>query len=190
MEETKEEVKEETRLRHYEMLYIIPVKYTVDELPGVQGKIKEIWAEYGCEVTYEEDLGKRKLSYPIQHTHHGYYYVIEFNLEADKLVKLNESLRLSSDVLRHLIVSKAERTAEEMAAEKDRQSRREEEEEQDLKRKIESRANPKGKAKIVTAKPADKPEEKPASSSATTSSKVSIEDLDKKLDELIDDSIL
>ena len=169
--------REETNLQHYEMLYIIPVKYTVEELPAIQNKIKGLLAEHGCEITYEEDLGKRKLAYAIKQVYHGYYWVIEFNMAPAELKKLNNSLRLTSEVLRHLIIVKRQKTQAEMAAEKERRERAEVEEVEELKEKIAAQ----------TPVVAEKEEEKKVDS---PKGKVSIEDLDKKLDELIDDSIL
>ncbi|MBI5622085.1 30S ribosomal protein S6 [Candidatus Falkowbacteria bacterium] len=175
-------VNPEAPLRHYEILYIIPAEYTVDELPGVQSKIKNILAEYGCVLTYEEDMGKRKLTYPIRQIHHGYYFVAEFNMDPARLSKLNESLRLSPAALRHLVVSKVERTSEQMAADKARQAKREAEEIQQA-----TTARPRADVKV----PVVAVERRTASPApARPASKVSMEELDKKLDELIDESLL
>ncbi|MFA5358688.1 MAG: 30S ribosomal protein S6 [Patescibacteria group bacterium] len=173
------EVQDEKMLKHYELLYIIPAKYTVNELPAVNDKIKAILSEYGCQITYEEDMGKKKLAYPIKQVYHGYYFVTEFNLNPDKLKGLDTSLRLFPDVLRHLVVIKKEKTAEEIAKEKERRARAEEVEVEQLKEKIDAeRVVVPEKTDVEKSKKDDK------------RGKVSIEDLDKKLDELIDNTIL
>lgn len=171
---------DEKKLQHYEMLYILPVKYTVDELPAIQNKVKGILAEHGCIVTYDEDMGKRKMAYAIKQVFHGYYFVTEFNMDSAELTKLNNSLRLAPEVLRHLVVLKKELTKEQIAAERERRERAEAQEVAKLKERIESR---------TPATPAEKKEEAKKVASKTKA-KVSIEDLDKKLDELIDETIL
>lgn len=169
----------ETGLKHYEMLYIIPVKYTVDELPAINQKVKDLMAEYHCQITREEDLGKKKLTYPIGQVYHGYYFVVEFNMEPSELQKLNNSLRLSADISRHMIIATKEKTAAEVEAEKVRRSREEAAEVAQLKEKIEAQAP----SSVVEKPEAEKEVPK-------GKVKVSIEDLDKKLDELIDSSLL
>lgn len=166
-------------LRHYEMLYIIPVKYTVEELPKIQNNVKGILAEHNCQITYEEDLGKRKLAYPIGQVYHGYYFVMEFNMDPGNLSKLNTALRLDQELVRYLVVAKVLQTDEEKAKEKERRARQEAEEVEELKEKITSQ-----KTAGETAKAVETPKAKAAAG------KVSMEDLDKKLDELIDESIL
>jgi len=154
---------------------IIPVKYTATELPTVSEKIKSVLTDHNCQITYEENIGKRKLAYPIKHTLHGNYFVTEFNLNLKKLSKLNNTLRLMPEVLRHLIIEKKEKTVQEKEAEKLRRAKVDAEEVAELKERIETQAAPTGE-KI------EKPKE--------AKEKVSLEDLDKKLSELIDDSIL
>lgn len=175
---------EEQQTQHYELLYIVPVQYTVDELPAILDKIKSILVEAGAEVTYEEDFGKRKLTYPIKKNHHGYYRVVEFNLVPSQLKKLDKNLTLSSEILRHLIVSAVQRSASEMAQRK--QKRLEAERQQEAKKFTNvleaaelGEASMKNDEQLVIKK--DQPTAKPM---------VDQEALDKKLDEIIDDTIL
>jgi len=177
--------KEDQKVSHYELLYIIPVKYTVEELPAVNDKVKSILAEYGCQITYEEEMGKKKLAYPIKGVYHGFYFIVEFNMDTDKLIRLNRALQLMPEILRHLVVTKKEKTKEEITKERSRREQTEAEEEQRLKAKIKAVAP----ATTVSVS-LDKPEEVKVKEDKKERGKVSIEDLDKKLDELIDESIL
>ena len=54
-------------MQKYELLYIVPAKYTEDELKKLTGKVGEIVAKTGGAVTETIVLGKRKLADPIQH---------------------------------------------------------------------------------------------------------------------------
>ncbi|MEK7139323.1 MAG: 30S ribosomal protein S6 [Patescibacteria group bacterium] len=162
-------------VKHYELLYVIPVKYTADELGPVNERVRAIVAEHGGIITYEDSLGKRKLAYPINDIHHGYYFIAEFNAKTDQLASLNTALRLAPEVLRHLIVAKQEPTAAERSKDKERRERA-------------AAMLAEAALKPLDATPAADAPKKALAKKADT--KVDMEALDKKLDELIDTSIL
>lgn len=90
----------------YELLYILPAKYTDAEITSLVEKIKGIVTAAGATVTESHDLGKRKLAYPINHVRNGNYVLTYFESAPDVMAKLNETLRLSVDILRHMIVAR------------------------------------------------------------------------------------
>jgi small subunit ribosomal protein S6 len=93
------------RQQKYELLYIIPSKYTEDEVKSIMDKIKAIVTDGGLAVSEMHNLGKRRLAYPIKHVRFGNYVLVWFEGDKRAVAKLNEILRLSGDVLRHVIVS-------------------------------------------------------------------------------------
>jgi small subunit ribosomal protein S6 len=163
IEEENEE--QEERIEHYELLYIVPISYSVDELKPITEKVVKLIKDYNGEITKKEDLGKLKLAYPIKQQNHGYYQMVEFNLAKNNLKKLNEALRLINEVLRFLIIKKKIKTEKEVIKEKELQTK--------LAKKKEEAIE-----KIKSAK--EETKEEPGQD------KVSLEDLDKKLDELLD----
>ncbi len=58
----------------------------------------------GGEVVRAEQLGRRKLAYPINHRETGLYMLIHAQMERNAILELERHLRLSEDVLRHLLV--------------------------------------------------------------------------------------
>ncbi len=94
-------------MEKYELLYIIAAKYTDAEIETLMGKIKSLVASAGGNVTEMHNLGRRKLAYPISHVRNGNYVLAYFEAEPSALAKLNEMLRLSADVLRHLVVARS-----------------------------------------------------------------------------------
>jgi small subunit ribosomal protein S6 len=150
---------------HYEMLYIIPNRFTEDEVkPVVEQVEKQITAKGGV-VTYAEDWGKKRFAYPIAHQQHGYYRLLEFDLAPDRLGELDRELKISNDVVRYMIVSKPKRSAEEIKAEKQAAQ----------KRRKEERA-----ARAEAAQPAKAPEPKEKKKD------VDLKDLDEKLDKILE----
>jgi small subunit ribosomal protein S6 len=90
----------------YELLYIIPAKYTDAEIATLIEKMNGIVKAAGAKVLETHSLGKRKLAYPIDHVRHGNYVLNYVEMEHPIVAKLNDVLRLSADILRHLIVTR------------------------------------------------------------------------------------
>lgn len=127
---------------HYELLYIIPNKFTEEESKKVDEKIKNNIIKKEGEITYTEQWGNKKLAYPVKHFSHGYYNLVEFDLPGESLNELNKELNISEDILRHQIVKKKKRSLEEIEKEKRKAEeikekiKQEEEEEKEKKRPV------------------------------------------------------
>ena len=67
--------------------------------------VKEIIASEG-EVGNVDVWGMRKLAYPINKKSEGYYVVIEFKAEPTLPKELDRRLKISDNVMRHLIDNK------------------------------------------------------------------------------------
>lgn len=100
-------------MNYYELLYIIPAKYTDAEEKQIKEKINKFLEDKGAKIAFESTLGKQKLNYKIKGFTHGTYNVVEFSNDPQNLKEINTELNLMHEVLRHLIVSKKELTAEE-----------------------------------------------------------------------------
>lgn len=186
MEVTPHEEQEQQQ-QHYELLYIIPVKYTADELPAVTERVRGILTEHGCQITHEDSLGKRKLAYPIARVFHGYYMITECNLARAAVAKLNVALRLAPEVLRHLFISRPERTAAELVKEKEQRDAA-----TAAAAARQAQRTGESESPVVTATPHTDIQSRASVAAPVTTDdgKVSLEELDKKLDELIDETIL
>ncbi|MBN1585769.1 30S ribosomal protein S6 [Candidatus Uhrbacteria bacterium] len=91
-------------MEKYELMYILPAKHTEEELKVLSDKIRGIVTDLGGEVAEEHNMGKRKLAYPIKHVRYGHYYLLIANMEQGAVAKLNSTLRLTTELLRHLII--------------------------------------------------------------------------------------
>lgn len=88
----------------YELVYIIPTTFTDEEIGGVETKINALVTKYGGNVTSTERLGKLRLAYAIDKQRHGHYVMVMFQSEPGNVAKIEENLRINTDILRHLIV--------------------------------------------------------------------------------------
>ena len=106
-----------TGLEHYEMLYIIPNKFTEDEAVKINEKVKKIIKDKEGNITFSEEWGKKRLAYPIEHFNHGYYNLVEFDLDKEKFNLLDKALRMTNEVLRFQIIKKKVKTVEQIKKE-------------------------------------------------------------------------
>lgn len=72
-------------------------------------RFEEFVKQEGGEVGGVEERGKRALAYEIKHYDQGYYVLMNFTLEPDRLPRVDERFKLSDAVLRHQIVRLAAR---------------------------------------------------------------------------------
>lgn len=92
---------------HYELLYIIPLRYTDDENIKITQEVEELIKKYKGTILKTSILGKRKLAYEIKHIHNGYYVATHFNMEDGRgLMGLTKelNLKINDNILRFQIV--------------------------------------------------------------------------------------
>lgn len=157
---------------HYEMLYIVPNKFTEEEAQKIAGKTKKIITDEGGKITHEEEWGNKKMAYKIKQFTNSYYFVAEFDLEPVKLNRVNMLIKTSGEILRHQIISKKVKTDEEKAREKK------------ISEKIEAKKAEEAKEEL--AKEEEKEAKKPEEKKEKDENKMKLKDLDEKLDELLD----
>ena len=92
----------------YEVMFIIDPALEDEKKDATIETVKEIIAADG--VVGETDVwGMRKLAYPIQKKSEGYYVVVEFEGNPTLPKELDRRLRISDNVMRHIIVAKDEK---------------------------------------------------------------------------------
>ena len=191
---------------HYELLYIVPNKFTQEEAKEVDNKVREGLAEHEADITYSEDWGNKKLAYPINHYTHGYYYLVEFDMPGERVNEMNYWLRMYENVMRYQIVKKRKRTREEIEEGKQQdQERKEAKEKEEEEGTTETLAASKSVASSKEASSAEdtkkqteeketktegsqqgSSEEKEKEEKKGKEDKEDLGDLDKKLDDILD----
>lgn len=95
-------------MTNYEVMFILDPALEDNKKETVIETVKEIIATEG-EVGNVDVWGMRKLAYPIQKKNEGYYVVIEFKAQPTLPKELDRRLKISDNVMRHLIVNKDEK---------------------------------------------------------------------------------
>ncbi|MFA4831594.1 MAG: 30S ribosomal protein S6 [Patescibacteria group bacterium] len=88
---------------YYEFLFILPGTLSEDEVKSSVDKVKTILINSGVEDVEIEDLGKNRLAYPIKHIRYGYFQICRFQTDAEKIVEVQNKLRLTDEILRFLL---------------------------------------------------------------------------------------
>lgn len=88
----------------YELFYIIPATLTDEEVGAVEAKVSALLTKHGAEIESTKRLGKFRLAYPIKHQRHGHYVLILLSIERPAIAKIEELLRITPEVLRHLLL--------------------------------------------------------------------------------------
>ena len=151
---------------NYELLYLVSGNHTDEELTPIKELVKNLIAKFGGEIKSDDSLGKKKLAYPIKGDHQGYYLVYQFNMDGNNLAELNKNLKLTNELLRHVIVKKELKPSTLLKRAARRISITEE--------------NP-AKPKVPVSE--NKSEKK-------DDNKIKLEDLDEKLDEILEGDII
>ena len=92
--------------RPYEIAFIVRIESAGDDaindqITQVQGWIE---ANGSGQVTKIDRWGRRKLAYEIDRQREGYYVIMEANVDPTGLPELERNLKLSSAILRYLVI--------------------------------------------------------------------------------------
>ncbi len=95
-------------MKEYEAMAIIDSNLEDEKIAAVVTKVQGIIKKNGGSVEKVDEWGKRKMAYPIQKQATGYYAVFYFKAPEDSIKEMNRVLRISDDLLRHMIFRKGE----------------------------------------------------------------------------------
>jgi len=76
-----------------------------EDLPAAIDRFSQLIADRGGEVREVNRWGRRKLAYPIKRQTEGNYLVTQVKLDPRRTSDIEAGLRISEEVLRHLLVS-------------------------------------------------------------------------------------
>jgi len=89
--------------RDYEIGFILNPEVNEEQTRAILERIEQIVANYDGQVLKVNQWGRRKLAYPIEHHRDGFYVFIDTILTPKTVAELDRTLKVSEEVLRHLI---------------------------------------------------------------------------------------
>jgi small subunit ribosomal protein S6 len=91
-------------LRTYELVLVVRPEVDEDGYNALIATLSGLVTENGGQVVDVEYMGRRRLAYPINKVTEAHYVLLHLNLETPGLNELERRLKLTEDVVRHLVV--------------------------------------------------------------------------------------
>jgi small subunit ribosomal protein S6 len=98
-------------LRDYEVLYIVRADLDDDKVQDIIKRVNTLIEKADGSLERTNIWGKRKLAYEVKHQKEGAYVLQDFQIGPDRIPELEAALKITEEVLRHLIVRKPEKPA-------------------------------------------------------------------------------
>ena len=93
-------------MRDYEVLYIVRADLDDDKVQDIVKRVNTIIEKADGSVERTNIWGKRKLAYEVKHQKEGSYILQDFQIGGDRVPELEAALKITEEVLRHLVVRK------------------------------------------------------------------------------------
>jgi len=91
-------------MNNYETLYVLKPTLTDEETAANIAKIEAILVREGAEILATNDMGMRKLAYPVEKNERGVYTIVYFKAEGTVINELERNLKFNEEVIKYLTV--------------------------------------------------------------------------------------
>lgn len=91
-------------MKEYELTVLIHPDLEAD-LDAPLAKVRDIIKNAGGTIAREDNWGKKRLQYPIKREEFAVYVYMDLELPADAPLKISNTLNITEEVLRYLLVS-------------------------------------------------------------------------------------
>lgn len=98
--------------RDYELGFILNPEVSEEQTQAILNRVEQIVATHGGQIVQVNKWGRRRLSYPIDHHRDGNYIFLDMILTPETVAELDRTLRVSEEVLRHLMKRRDARTVQ------------------------------------------------------------------------------
>ncbi len=112
--------------RTYEVMYVVGAETADEDIAKLNETIEQIVDKEGGSIVKTEDMGRRKLAYPINKKTDGYYVLFEIEGSGQEIAELERRMRVNDAILRYLTVRVDEerKTADRFQAKRDKRHAR------------------------------------------------------------------
>jgi len=97
----------QTKRKHmncYETLFVVKPTLTEEEIKSQIEKVKAVLEKEGAELLATDDMGMRKLAYPVEKNSRGYYSVLYFKASGQTIAELERNLKINEEVIKFLTI--------------------------------------------------------------------------------------
>jgi len=91
-------------MNNYEILYVLKPTLTDEETAANIAKIEAILVREGAEILATNNMGMRKLAYPVEKNERGVYTIVYFKSAGTVITELERNLKFNEEVIKYLTV--------------------------------------------------------------------------------------
>jgi small subunit ribosomal protein S6 len=91
-------------MNNYETLYVLKPTLTDEETASNIAKIEAILVREGAEILATNNMGMRKLAYPVDKNERGVYTIVYFKAKGSVINELERNLKFNEEVIKYLTV--------------------------------------------------------------------------------------
>ena len=91
-------------MREYELTLILKPTLNEEGVNATSQKVEGWITSGGGELMSATPVGRKRLAYSLGHQRDGTYVLLQFRARPESLSEMERNLRLSEDVLRHMVV--------------------------------------------------------------------------------------
>ena len=95
-------------MRPYEIMYLVQPTADEERLAAVGERLQQAIGTLGGKVDKVTPPTRRRLAYEVASHRDGQYGVIEFSLPPEQAREFERTIKLTEDILRHLVVRRDE----------------------------------------------------------------------------------
>jgi small subunit ribosomal protein S6 len=88
----------------YETLFVVKATLTEQEIAAQITKIKDVLAKEGGELVATNDMGMKKLAYPVEKQLRGYYTVLYYKVNGASITEIERNLKINEDIIKFLTI--------------------------------------------------------------------------------------
>ena len=92
-------------MRHYEIVFLVHPDLS-DQTQSVLNKFSSIVTESGGKVHRIENIGRRKLAYPIQDQYKASYALLNIECKKEAISEIQSSFKFNDSIIRSLVLTR------------------------------------------------------------------------------------
>jgi small subunit ribosomal protein S6 len=93
-------------VRDYELGIVFSPEASEEQTKAILERMTQIVQANGGQVVKVNAWGRRRLAYPIERHRDGLYFFLDLSLTPQTVVELDRSLKVSEEVIRHLLIKR------------------------------------------------------------------------------------
>ena len=98
-------------MRHYEIVFLVHPDQS-DQTQSVLNKFSSIVTESGGKVHRLENIGRRKLAYPIQDQFKASYALLNIECKKEAISEIQSSFKFNDSIIRSLVLNRSKAEAD------------------------------------------------------------------------------